>query len=195
MDLDKSMDFDMGKRDKSCIQAILAYPQTKNPSDEADQDEQAPNFSKKSFLSTVYEEDEEDEGDKEKPADDEVNNEVIEEKIVRTARTPLTIRDLVKEENHGESVMPFDGLDKSSRLERIQNIFTLCGNYMELYQHSSTPYPTKKSSTSSSPAKKAVNAPAVLQERRLHSYQKAWVIRVRGSLVIQLQYWYSSTSI
>ncbi|KAK1349226.1 Kinesin family member 11 [Heracleum sosnowskyi] len=129
--------------------------------EEADQDSQAPDFAKKSFLSTVYEEDEEDEDDKEKPADDEVHKEVIEEKIVRPARTPLSIRDLVKEENHGEYVMRFHGLDKSSRLERIHNIFTLCGNYREMYQHSSTPYPTKKSSPSSSPTKEAVNAPAV----------------------------------
>ncbi|XP_052206359.1 kinesin-like protein KIN-10A [Diospyros lotus] len=36
----------------------------------------------------------------------------------------------------------------ASRQRRIQNIFTLCGNYRELSQHSRTPIPVKKSSES-----------------------------------------------
>ncbi|GFP85837.1 kinesin-1 [Phtheirospermum japonicum] len=72
----------------------------------------------KSYLTTVYEEDEcENE-------DDEVQKEVIEEK--RLVVTPDVSSRLCNELKNPDD----------ARQLRIQNIFTLCGNYRELSQHS-----------------------------------------------------------
>ncbi|KAL3828264.1 hypothetical protein ACJIZ3_017066 [Penstemon smallii] len=101
---------------------------------------------KLSFLTTVYEEEEEEEyeneeeEDKENLFDEEVQKEVIEEKkvIVTTPNasilTPKQL-DYFKDTSNLDAVV-------SSRELRIQNIFTLCGNYRELSQHNnSTPPP------------------------------------------------------
>ncbi|KVH91028.1 kinesin-like protein KIN-10A [Cynara cardunculus var. scolymus] len=146
MDLDKSLDMDMGKRDhktnKSSIQAILGYPFMDNLKNEEYDDVFVPNSTSKAFLSTVFEEDEEEE-DRDKAVDDEVQKEVIEEKTVYSVKSPnndfnFDIDSLTP------SLDAECGQDTtSSRHLRIQNIFTLCGNYRELSQHTATPLTTE----------------------------------------------------
>ncbi|CAK9155876.1 unnamed protein product [Ilex paraguariensis] len=93
MDLDKSMDMGMGKQagmlhktENNVIQAILSYPHIISSNEEEDHDVFEPNFASKSSLSTVFEEEEEEVDDIEKPVDEEVQKEVIEEKTVCSSR-------------------------------------------------------------------------------------------------------------
>ncbi|PHT85594.1 hypothetical protein T459_07700 [Capsicum annuum] len=130
MDLDRSIDMDAGKLDVlaykpesgNTFQAILGYPNTSNSVEVED-----PLFTNKVSLSTVFEEDEEDdgEGDTEKNliADEEVQKEVIEEKTICSG---LLDHDDINDVCMGAA---------PSRQALIQNIFTLCGNYRELPQH------------------------------------------------------------
>ncbi|KAI3823054.1 hypothetical protein L1987_04480 [Smallanthus sonchifolius] len=146
MDLDKSLDMEMGsKRDyhkaANSIQAILGYPFTENMKN--DEDVYIPTSASKSFLSTVFEEDEEEV--------EEVQKDVIEEKMVCVKNPPLTSAfnfdiDSLSAAAGSESEC-VDQDTASSRQLRIQNIFTLCGNYRELSQH--TPFPTTNKSTES----------------------------------------------
>ncbi|KAM0065816.1 putative kinesin-like protein [Helianthus debilis subsp. tardiflorus] len=75
MDLDKSLDMEIGskreyqKAANNSIQSILGYPYIEN-----DEDVYVPGSTGKSYLSTVFEEDEEEV--------EEVQKDVIEEKIV-----------------------------------------------------------------------------------------------------------------
>ncbi|CAK9138016.1 unnamed protein product [Ilex paraguariensis] len=185
MDLDKSMDMDMGKRDgvvhksdNNIMQAVLGNPCISH-SDEDNHDAFVPNLTSKAYLSTVFEEEEETD-DKQDLVDEEVQKEVIEEKKVCSSRlvdssspgfnlntgslasTPLSFvvtpnlssqnlekvdsfRDDEKHVRLGLLSEPENAKDAaSSRRIRIQNIFTLCGNYRELSQHNGTPFPTKK---------------------------------------------------
>lgn len=136
MDLDRSIDMDAGKLDVlvykpesgNTFQAILGYPNTSNSVEVED-----PLFTNKVSLSTVFEEDEEDddEGDTEKNliADEEVQKEVIEEKTICSGLLDHDdISDLSKDNDVCMGAAP-------SRQALIQNIFTLCGNYRELPQH------------------------------------------------------------
>ncbi|XP_015086361.1 kinesin-like protein KIN-10A [Solanum pennellii] len=152
MDLDRSIDMDAGKRDVlvykpegNTFQAISGYPNISNLGEVED-----PLFPNKSSLSTVFEEDEEgdDEGDTENlPVDEEVQKEVIEEKTIYSGlldhdmsclRTdPDHFSDLLKDSDVCMGAAP-------SRQALIQNIFTLCGNYRELSQHSVSPVPAQK---------------------------------------------------
>ncbi|KAI5649605.1 hypothetical protein M9H77_35610 [Catharanthus roseus] len=186
MDLDRSFDFDAGKREvmvyKTGIsndQTILGFENRKNSKCEEDYDVLIiPNFSKKSGLSTVFEEEEEEEDsgdDREKFSDEEVQKEVIEEKKVCSSSAPmvdisnnrsdfhqglftespvifsafpvlssdnedkvesfgddLALEKLVQSQPRGELETAEDAA--TSRRKRIQNIFTLCGNYRELSQ-------------------------------------------------------------
>lgn len=167
MDLDKSFDMDMGKReglshktDNNNNQAILGYPQLSSFRSEVCNEVFAAPSASKAFLTTVYEEEEEEEEDREKVVDEEVQKEVIEEKIMCSSTRPIDGYNSGFD-FHSDSLAPsLDFLrtpDISSRqnLEReedtasfrqlrIQNIFTLCGNYRELSQHKSTPIPTKR---------------------------------------------------
>ncbi|GKB20058.1 kinesin-like protein KIN-10A [Tanacetum coccineum] len=141
MDLDKSLDMDVGGRHKtntssSSIQAILGYPFMDNlQNDEYEGDAYVPT---KAVLSTVFEEDEEE--------DDEVQKEVIEEKTVYPVKNPSSafnfdIDSLAAAAASDDSECM--GQDTAStRHLRIQNIFTLCGNYRELSHHTPTPLPT-----------------------------------------------------
>ncbi|KAL2469680.1 P-loop containing nucleoside triphosphate hydrolase superfamily protein [Abeliophyllum distichum] len=129
MDLDRSIDLETSVVHKTEIHgaaAISGYPNTSNFN------ENITNFPSKAFLSTVYEEDEEEneDQDKENPIDEEVQKEVIEEK--KMIVTPEC------------SIQYPEKIDASSRQKRIQNIFTLCGNYRELSQHNRVPVPTQK---------------------------------------------------
>ncbi|CAI9775995.1 unnamed protein product [Fraxinus pennsylvanica] len=130
MDLDRSFDMETSVVHKSEVRgtaAISGFPNTSNFN------ENVVTFPNKAFLSTVYEEDEEENGEQDKENlidDEEVQKEVIEEK--KMIVTPEC------------SIQYPEQIDASSRQKRIQNIFTLCGNYRELSQHNRTPVPTQK---------------------------------------------------
>lgn len=112
-------------------------------------------FSNKRCLTTVYEEEECENEDEDKNSHiDDLQEEVIEEKQMIV--TPdVAIRDQGKS-RFGDALEK-EGLGlyedaenaeetAASRQLRIQNIFTLCGNYRELSQHSNTPTPAGKTS-------------------------------------------------
>ncbi|KAL0366894.1 UNVERIFIED_CONTAM: Kinesin-like protein KIN-10A [Sesamum radiatum] len=139
MDLDRSIDMETNvfrKAETSGTSAIPGFTYTNNFS------EGICSFPNKAFLTTVYEEEEcenEDE-DKDNLFDKEVQKEVIEEKkmIVTpevSSQSPELKRCRLSNENPEDAAF--------SRQLRIQNIFTLCGNYRELSQHNSTPMPAK----------------------------------------------------
>ncbi|XP_027934263.1 kinesin-like protein KIN-10A [Vigna unguiculata] len=109
----------------------------------------APNFGQRVCLSTVYEE--EGEGDEDKGGDEEVEKEVIEETKVCSVEKPSAAGSLATlnlsntSPKKDDCCINVDDKDLGpSRLLRIQNIFTLCGNQRELSQHIGTPLPTKK---------------------------------------------------
>ncbi|KAK7344036.1 hypothetical protein VNO77_13250 [Canavalia gladiata] len=112
----------------------------------------APNFGQRACLSTVYEEEGEGEQDhEEKGEDEEVEKEVIEEKRVCSIDKPNAAVSLAtlnsnRSPKREDNCFKVNSEDNSSRLLRIQNIFTLCGNQRELSQHIGTPIPTKKRS-------------------------------------------------
>ncbi|GMP77530.1 hypothetical protein CsSME_00033784 [Camellia sinensis var. sinensis] len=170
MDLSKSMDLDMGKQEpfvrdvkylddrdhkigNNCNLALWDCTNGNRVNDE-DCDAFAQTFTNKLSLSTVFEEGEEEaEEDKEKSSDAEVQKEVIEEKTVYSNRNVngssptlnFNSRSFTSSpQNHVPT--PENSKDAaSSRRVRIQNIFTLCGNYRELsQQHNRTPFPAKK---------------------------------------------------
>ncbi|KAJ9555776.1 hypothetical protein OSB04_010390 [Centaurea solstitialis] len=121
MDLDKSLDMEMGKRDHNktnSIQAILGYPFMDNLKNEVEDD------GDDVYVPQDEEEEEEEEEDK------EVQKEVIEENTVYSVKKDDFKFDM-------DSLTPNPSLEcggggASSRHLRIQNIFTLCGNYREL---------------------------------------------------------------
>ncbi|KAL2325141.1 hypothetical protein Fmac_024199 [Flemingia macrophylla] len=112
----------------------------------------APNFGQRVCLSTVYEE--EGEEDEDKGEDEEVEKEVIEEKRVCSfvdkpsgagSLATLSLSNTSPKKDDCFKTSSVDDKDLgSSRLLRIQNIFTLCGNQRELSLHIGTPVPTKK---------------------------------------------------
>ncbi|PSS23901.1 Kinesin-like protein [Actinidia chinensis var. chinensis] len=195
MDLDRSMDLVTGKQeifvqDTKYIEdgsqevgnnsELTLWDHTKINT--LNHDAFAPIFANKVSLSTVFEEGEEaeeQEEDKENLVDEEVQKEVIEEKIVYSSpilnfnsvsftpaphsfamKPDLSIqtvdyfRDKSDEKRAGSEIKgePENAKDTaSSRRTRIQNIFTLCGNYRELSQHNRTPVSAKKRSGSFDP--------------------------------------------
>ncbi|KAI3459528.1 hypothetical protein Pfo_016191 [Paulownia fortunei] len=151
MDLDKSIDMETNVVHKAEINrstAISGYPYMNNFN------EGIHSFPNKAWLTTVYEEEEyENEEDKDNLFDDEVQKEVIEEKKLMV--TPeVSIQnpektDYFKDTSELKGLRLYNELENpedaaSSRQLRIQNIFTLCGNYRELSQHNSTPMPARK---------------------------------------------------
>lgn len=139
MDLDRSIDMDCGKKAESnTIQAILGYPSITNPREIEDPSILLQHFTNKSFLSTVFEEEEEgndSEGDKENPYVEEVQKEVIEEKTICSGNVS-TVEDR-SDDLSSDNTAP-------SRKELIQNIFKLCGNSRELSQQCTTPVAAEK---------------------------------------------------
>ncbi|GMI64176.1 Phragmoplast-associated kinesin-related protein 2 [Hibiscus trionum] len=89
----------------------------------------APQFGAKPGLTTVYEEEETEE------EDEEVEKVIIEEKRI------------CSNEKAFESMTHKQPDSDTSRLLRIQNIFTLCGNQRELSQQTITPAPAKSALT------------------------------------------------
>ncbi|GFY82764.1 plastid-lipid associated protein PAP [Actinidia rufa] len=183
MDLDKSIDLDVGRhvpsiRDIKDLDSgahstsknsslSIWEPEISNVLNDEEDDAFASTCTNKVCLSTVFEEGEEveeqEEEDKEKSVDEEeVQKEVIEEKTVYSTRmvnasSPMLnfnsgsfttspqnkqnldyFREWAEEKDVGSE--PENATDSaSSRRSRIQNIFTLCGNYRELSQHGTTP--------------------------------------------------------
>ncbi|OIV90668.1 hypothetical protein TanjilG_23781 [Lupinus angustifolius] len=109
----------------------------------------APSYGQRLCLSTVYEEEGEGEKDHEDKGeeDEEVEKEVIEEKRVLCTVDKISPK---KEAYCFKQSSEDDKDSDSSRLLRIQNIFTLCGNQRELSQHIATPTPIKKRSDETS---------------------------------------------
>ncbi|XP_023736414.1 kinesin-like protein KIN-10A [Lactuca sativa] len=150
MDLDKSLDLEKSMDHKTSIKAILGYPFMENLKNSHDDDDDVyvGNSTRKPFLSTVLEEDEDEDEEEEEEKEEEVQKEVIEEKTVYQVKNPIPISafNLDSMETGSEN-----GEDTAaSRHLRIQNIFTLCGNYRELSQHSATPFPSMKKTSEDS---------------------------------------------
>ncbi|KAK3015934.1 LOW QUALITY PROTEIN: hypothetical protein RJ639_005749 [Escallonia herrerae] len=163
MDLDKSLDLEMGRRDG--VLHKIDNSHTTNTSIEEDYNMFAPNLTNKPFLSTVFEEEEEEE--KENSLDEEVQKEVIEEKRVcpnnlpdnsspgfkfktGSVLTPDFSSQKPERTEHKNAGSPLVGETENGknaaafRQIRIKNIFTLCGNHREISQHNRTPFPMKK---------------------------------------------------
>ncbi|XP_070042062.1 kinesin-like protein KIN-10A isoform X2 [Nicotiana tomentosiformis] len=170
MDLDRSIDMDTGKRDVlvykpeggSTFQTILAYPNISNSGEVEDPAVNLglPHFANKASLSTVFEEDEEGDGE------GEVQKEVIEEKRICSGLLNHDMSCLIPAPDHHFSDLSKDSDvcigAAPSRKVLIENIFTLCGNYRELTQHSVSPVkPAEKNvkdADFSSPTVKTIGA-------------------------------------
>ncbi|KAK6929749.1 Kinesin motor domain [Dillenia turbinata] len=170
----KSMDLDMGDQEPFCEVKYVGGSFTKMNNggnipdfsylnEDKDCDFLAPKFSDRVCLSTVFEEDEVEEKEESegRAEDEEVEKEIIEEKKVCSSSpmrrynlgpfssSPMNFGDVVEEKHMrvGSLCDSENGKETaSSRLKRIQNIFTLCGNHRELSQQIRTPVPTKKRS-------------------------------------------------
>ncbi|KAG8373193.1 hypothetical protein BUALT_Bualt12G0145600 [Buddleja alternifolia] len=116
MDLDKSIDMETNN-------PILGY----------NFNEGVDNYPNKACLTTVYEE-EEYENDKEDKENSNIFDEVVEKEIIEEKKMIVTPQVSSQKDDNAAS----------SRQMRIQNIFTLCGNYRELSQHNTTPIPAEK---------------------------------------------------
>ncbi|GMI70392.1 Phragmoplast-associated kinesin-related protein 2 [Hibiscus trionum] len=115
----KSMDLDIG--DPEPVMHENSHPQAANPDGFASQ------FGSKTGLSTVYEEEEIEE--------EEVEKLVIEEKRVCSSEIVDDFNAVMSELSPPKSdSAPKQPDSDSSRLLRIQNIFTLCGNQRQLSQ-------------------------------------------------------------
>ncbi|KAK9087514.1 hypothetical protein Syun_029908 [Stephania yunnanensis] len=177
LDMGRSMDFDMGKQqpimihdvrevDRSVLQCgnlgsqnLFIHPTRPGMEEEEDADLIAPNFTEKVHLSTVYEEEEEDEREGEyadHTGDEEVEKEIVAETAVRFSRPNDTNHeadlhlDTFSACQNAEYPPPsscenYEKTD-SARKTRIQNIFMLCGNHRELAKHVRIPTPCKKRS-------------------------------------------------
>lgn len=166
MDLDRSIDMDCGKQgaaiykaESNTIQAILGYPSISNPREIEDHSILLQHFTNKSFLSTVFEEEEEgndSEGDKENPPVEEVQKEVIEEKKICSG---MLNHDLLHVSTVEDDDLSIDTVP--SRKELIQNIFKLCGNSRELSQQCIT-------TESKSPPVKEIGEDSPV--RKLHNF-------------------------
>ncbi|KAJ8765188.1 hypothetical protein K2173_011448 [Erythroxylum novogranatense] len=161
----KSMDLDTGDQEpyvrevKNVVMDAPLYPDsigyhqscTPNPID----DIFALKYGDKVCLSTVFEEEVEEEGEeqKQKSDDEEVEKEVIEVKQIvndPTLEVDYSTRSLATSPQKSEtpSLSNLKSGEENRRL-RIQNIFTLCGNYRELSQQMripTTPHADKENS-------------------------------------------------
>lgn len=153
--MEKSMELDFGDQEQPTSQD-LKYIEERN------YDSFEPQFGEKVNLSTVFEEEEEgEEESKEKLEDEAVEKEIVEDKTVYTSPGVLNFNtssfgspsllhmNLESRDYFDKTLMSDNGSPKdssSSRRKRIQNIFTLCGNYRELSQHIRIPAASKKKS-------------------------------------------------
>ncbi|XP_030463998.1 kinesin-like protein KIN-10A [Syzygium oleosum] len=160
----KSMDLDMGDQDcyarevkyvdnrvnrfdrSSNLSDLPNYSNTSTSNEVAAYDVYGSMFNDRVCLSTVFEEEEEveeEEGHKE-ASDEEVEKGVIEEKRVCSITFPQGLSSDTVEPSNEKDVA-------SSRRLRIQNIFTLCGNYREISQQIGTPLTEKRGSENADP--------------------------------------------
>ncbi|KAF5736735.1 kinesin-II 95 kDa subunit-like [Tripterygium wilfordii] len=120
-------------------------------------DDFAAKFGDKVSLSTVFEEEdaEEEEEHQVNVEDEEVEKEAIEVKSVRSSprinfdagyltSSPQKLEQMPELSGTKLGEESFARESSKDRHLRIQNIFTLCGNYRELSQHIGTPVPAKK---------------------------------------------------
>ncbi|KAK4340643.1 hypothetical protein RND71_039144 [Anisodus tanguticus] len=163
MDLDRSIDMDatVYKAESNTIQAILG-----NPREVEDPFILLQHFTNKSFLDTVFEEEEEgddSDGDKENPQVEEVQKEVVEEKTI------CTLED--RSNDLSSEAAP-------SRKELIQNIFKLCGNSRELSKQCiTTPGPAEKKvkdTESKSPPVKEIREDSPV--RKFHNFSSEEIV-------------------
>lgn len=182
MDLDRSIDMDCGKMDvavykaeSNTIQAMLGYPSISNPREIEDPSILLQHFTNKSFLSTVFEEEEEgndSEGDKENPPVEEVQKEVIEEKTTCSGMLNHDLLHVSTVEDRSDDLS--SDTAPSSRKELIQNIFKLCGNSRELSQQCITTTPSVpaekrvKDTESKSPPVKEIGEDSPI--RKIHNF-------------------------
>ncbi|KAG6394883.1 hypothetical protein SASPL_145474 [Salvia splendens] len=189
MDLDKSLDLETKVIYNGNVNGIASavsgysYP-----------NEGMYSFPNKSCLTTVYEEEECDNEDEDKSShcDDEVQKEVIEEKQMIV--TPdVAIRDQGKsrfgDASEHEGLGLYDDSENieeaaTSRQLRIQNIFTLCGNYRELSQHGNTPTAARANSENTDPSKTMINEISHLKKsisKDLLGVGEEYLGKLRGS--------------
>ncbi|XP_047968169.1 kinesin-like protein KIN-10A [Salvia hispanica] len=189
MDLDKSLDLETKVIYNGNVNGIASavsgysYP-----------NEGMYSFPNKSCLTTVYEEEECDNEDEDKSShcNDEVQKEVIEEKQMIV--TPdVAIRDQGKSRFGDASELEGLGLyDDSENTEeaaasrqlRIQNIFTLCGNYRELSQPGNTPTAARANSENTDPSKTVINEISHLKKsisKDLLGVGEEYLGKLRGS--------------
>ncbi|MCL7030869.1 hypothetical protein MKW94_017309 [Papaver nudicaule] len=166
--MEKSMDLDMGNKQPIVIHEVKEVdacpPQTEsfsllNPlnwtAGEAEDSCILPQFPEKVCLSTVFEEEEGENG--ENTEEEEVEKEVVEDKAVHFGRktddsnlgvnldiSSMFVTPKFDKGDHAvdESANPKDAA--SARKTRIQNIFMLCGNHRELTHHVKMPTPPSK---------------------------------------------------
>ncbi|KAK4361646.1 hypothetical protein RND71_020598 [Anisodus tanguticus] len=163
MDLDRSIDMDatVYKAESNTIQTILG-----NPREVEDSSILLQHFTNKSFLDTVFEEEEEgddSDGDKENPPVEEVQKEVIESKMI------CTLED--RSNDLSSEAAP-------SRKELIQNIFKFCGNSRELSKKCiMTPGPAEKKvkdTESKSPPVKEIGEDSPI--RKFHNFSSEEIV-------------------
>ncbi|XP_065861850.1 kinesin-like protein KIN-10A [Euphorbia lathyris] len=143
----KSMDLDMGDQDVKHVDmvgmhSLANYHHVNNLNQAVDHDVFAPKYGGKPSLTTVFEEEEvevEEEEHKEKTDDEEVEKGVIEVKRIVGGSITGIVSSPKKLESSEPSTRSDLKDDVESRRLRIQNIFTLCGNYRELSQQVTTP--------------------------------------------------------
>ncbi|KAK0606850.1 hypothetical protein LWI29_005171 [Acer saccharum] len=151
----KSMDLDMSDAEPFVRIGAVHQPDNhlKTFSEVVDNDVFGSKYGDKVCLSTVFEEEEveDEERHKDNVEDEEVEKVIIEDKRVCSSRL---VDESVPSINSAAGSLasspqklemtPQNAKDSaSSRNLRIQNIFTLCGNHRELYQHERTPMPSK----------------------------------------------------
>ncbi|KAL1536153.1 kinesin-like protein KIN-10A [Salvia divinorum] len=162
MDLDKSLDLETKVIYNGNVNGIASavsgysYP-----------NEGMYSFPNKSCLTTVYEEEECDNEDEDKSShcDEEVQKEVIEEKqmiVTPDVAIPDQGKSRFGDTSEHEGLGLYNDSENTeeaaaSRLLRIQNIFTLCGNYRELSHHGNTPTAARTNSENTDPSKTMIN--------------------------------------
>ena len=197
----KSMDLDMGDQEpyvqqlniNGNHQGFLSHLHQNILNEEVEDDVFAAKYGDRVCLSTVFEEEEAEEEEaehKEDLEDEEVMKEIIEEKTVCSGRmtdgSDLRInfntgsfasspQDLVKLVGSGSSLSePENAKDAaSSRRKRIQNIFTLCGNYREISHH--TEAPTVRCETFDPPSSPVKKTEELLQVQESESVPESGI--------------------
>lgn len=165
----KSMDLDMGDaepfvREVKHVDGPIHQPDNNGilhglfnfsePNEVIDHDVFASKYGDKVCLSTVFEEEEVEEEEnehKESAEDEEVEKVIIEERrVCSSGSADGNIPSTHFNAGFLES-SPHKLEDAESRRLRIQNIFTLCGNNRELFQHTRTPIPAKRNTENIDP--------------------------------------------